>query len=199
MTAKAPNALDMLMTLDAYAAVPDAPYWLERSNKSSETFCYGCAQKELAKYPDALLGGGYGGEEDGCLHCETCGALLDYTLTNYGADSEIVHFRTVRFRSPLSREEAYHVARMLAGAEDDPEAIRIAARAVKKIPAPPPITQAQRKILVEASKRYSVDGYMQRRRMCERLEKLGLLTKDGLQSYRITGWGRSALAMGVRP
>lgn len=195
----APGAVAMIIALDSYAAVPRAPYWLEHSNESSETYCYDCAQKELAKYPDALLGGGYGGENDGCLHCETCGALLDYTLTNYGTNSEIVHFRTVRFRAPLSREEAYHVARMLAGAQSDPEAIRIAARAIKKIPPPPPITAAQCRILVEASKNYSVDGYMQRRRMCEHLEKLGLLTKNGLQSYRITGWGRSAIAVRVQP
>jgi hypothetical protein len=194
-----PDAVAMIIALDSYAAVPDAPYWLEHSGESSDTFCYDCAQKELAKYPDALLGGGYGGEEDRCLHCEMCGALLEYILTNHGADSEIVHFRTVRFRSPLSREEAYHVARMLAGAEDDPEAIQIAARAIKKIPPLPTITAAQRRILIEASKTYSVDGFMQRRRMCERLENLGLLAKYGLQSYRITGRGRDAIFNGGNP
>lgn len=31
-------------------------------------------------------------EDDGCRHCETCGALLDYTLTNYGVENELDHF-----------------------------------------------------------------------------------------------------------
>ena len=123
--------------LDAYVAdleVP-APYWLTGSDADeSQVYCFSCAEAAAAKSIGTEVAGGYGGESDSCEHCDTCGRVLDYTLTDAGVGSEIDHFRKVRFRKPLGKEEAYHVARMLAGAEDDPDAIRIATRAVNAIP-----------------------------------------------------------------
>lgn len=123
-------AIELQLALDHYAAEPADPYWIE-----GESYCHEHAQEELAKRPGALLEGGYSSEEDSCVHCHTCGKLLDYTLTNAGTASEIDHFRTVRFRQPLCKEQAFHVARMIGGAQDNPDAIRIAKRAVAKIPA----------------------------------------------------------------
>jgi len=61
--------------------------------------------------------------------------ILNYTLTNYGAESELSHFRTVKFRrdKPLDRETAYHLARALYGKDNDLEAVMIAARAIRSM------------------------------------------------------------------
>lgn len=123
------DVADLVIKLDAYAAEPDDPYWIE-----GESYCLEHAQIEIADRPGTLLEGGYSSEEDGCVHCHTCGKLLDYTLTDAGANAEADHFRKMRFRRPLSRETAFHVARMLCGAQSDPEVVRIAKRAADKIP-----------------------------------------------------------------
>lgn len=62
--------------------------------------------------------------------------------------------------------------------------------------APVEITKAKLKILRDAS-RGDVDGYMQRRRPCEVLEKIGLLEKTGLMSYKITDRGRHVLSRSI--
>lgn len=59
------------------------------------------------------------------------------------------------------------------------------------------LTKAQREILKEANKHRAVQGYMQRRRSCERLAKMGLLEKISLQGYAITDAGRAALKAGA--
>src|SRR3990167_1206356 len=84
----------------------EAPYWfynefieeLDESNPITEydeamSLCWDCIH-EL--FPEAQsgehFGGGYCMEEDSYEHCEKCGKLLDYTLTDYGVSSELEHF-----------------------------------------------------------------------------------------------------------
>lgn len=127
---------DLVLTLDRYAASvePPPPWWLSGGDADpSIVYCRGCVEKAVAQNPDAEIDGGFTCEEDGCQHCETCGRLLSYTLTDYGAREEIDHYSRVRFRKPLNKGDAYHVARMLAAAEDDKHAVAIARRAVRAI------------------------------------------------------------------
>ena len=51
-------------------------------------------------------------EEDGCLHCKICGSVLEYWLTDFGVQAEKEHFADDEPSFPLSREEAYHLARI---------------------------------------------------------------------------------------
>jgi hypothetical protein len=115
---------------DHYANLsPGSGYWLE--DAETETYCLKCV-KRLAKGRDYS---GYGGaaEQDGCLHCDKCGELLDYTLTDYGAAEELAHFKTITFRrnKPLDRNTAYHLARLIWARDYDMEVIRIAAKAIR--------------------------------------------------------------------
>jgi hypothetical protein len=56
------------------------------------------------------------------------------------------------------------------------------------------LTEAQRRILIEARDHGSVEAYSQRRRSCEQLRDAGLLKKCGLQTMEITPAGRALLA-----
>jgi hypothetical protein len=55
------------------------------------------------------------------------------------------------------------------------------------------LTEAQRRILQEASDNGSIDAYRQRRRACSMLRRAGLLEKNGLMSHIITDAGKAAL------
>lgn len=46
------------------------------------------------------------------MHCEKCGQLLDYTLTNYGAESEWEHFleHGIDASDP---DQSYHIEAIL--------------------------------------------------------------------------------------
>jgi hypothetical protein len=128
------DGTDLQIRLDRYAGYNRAdPYWLS-TDDCGYTYCRKCALEALAASPGAELDGGFFGEGDHSEFCETCGKSLDYTLTNYGASVEIDHYRKVKFRAPLDRDEAYYVARMLGADRDNEDAVKIARRAVAKIP-----------------------------------------------------------------
>mgnify|MGYP007100244126 CR=1 FL=1 len=52
-------------------------------------------------------------------------------LTDAGAEYELDYFRTRRFRKPLDREDAYALARMVYAAQDNPDVLAVARRALK--------------------------------------------------------------------
>lgn len=56
--------------------------------------------RTIYEYPES--------ESDGCRHCETCGALLRYTLTDYGMQEELAVFEEAGFdwNNP---DDCYHV------------------------------------------------------------------------------------------
>lgn len=129
--------MDMEMKLDEYAGqIASAPYWLEGgTSEPSYDYCRQCAD-QASKSHDAERCGGWSSEADSCKHCTTCGVVLEYSLTDYGVGTEIQHFRSVRFKKPLSKVDAYHVARLIGAAPDDASARAIAKRAVKAIEQP---------------------------------------------------------------
>lgn len=134
------EAAQLLEQLERYADIDPAPAcWFETDDGDWDMndYCEECCRKEMAKHPGAHMSGDGGcwPESDSCRHCETCGKLLGYTLTNYGVRAEIEHFTMHPPEAPLSKEEAFHIARMLAGAADgDETAISIARSAVALIP-----------------------------------------------------------------
>lgn len=126
------------MLFDQYANLqPEGPCWPSEDD-TGQDYCRKHALEKIAA-DGGELDGGYCRENDSCSHCAVCGKLLDYTLTDFGADSELEHFKTVKFRrdKPLDRETAYHLARLIAAKDRDMDVIKIAARAIrcmKKIP-----------------------------------------------------------------
>lgn len=128
---------EMVERLEAFIGDMDVPppYWLSGGGtEATYTYCLPCAKAVAKAHPGAEIDGGWSGESDSCVHCEKCGCLLEYTLTDNGAAYEIEHFSSIRFRRPLTRDDAYHIARMLAAAPDDPDAIKIGKRAMRWLP-----------------------------------------------------------------
>lgn len=136
------NALSLLF--DLYAALdPEPPCWLDfEDGGDGRSHCLRCIKK-LDKGQDKYTVGSPGAEEDTCLHCGTCGKILDYTLTDAGAEHELEHFRAVKFRRnrPLDRDTAYHLARLCAAKNDDVETTFIAARAIRCMKSIPTLKQ----------------------------------------------------------
>ena len=109
----------------AMKADVEQPYWfIHNAGGEESTFCFQCGEKRrlelIKKHRDdahtldllKMLDGGWTGESDSCEHCHTCGQLLHYSLTDYGAESEWEHYREagINLGSP---EEAYHIQAML--------------------------------------------------------------------------------------
>ena len=132
---KGPNMSAIAMLFDSYAALePEDPHWIyDGDGGEGEDYCRRCALAKIEKDGKGELSMSVSPESDGCLHCTKCGKLLGYVLTDYGANSELDHFRSVKFRRNklLDRETAYHLARLLAAKDGDYEATMIAARAIR--------------------------------------------------------------------
>jgi len=75
--------------LDKREEAAPPSYYLP-DNDDGNQYCWECLKK---LFPDDDWGGGaYSVEYDSCMHCETCGRVLSYVLTNYGAKEELEHF-----------------------------------------------------------------------------------------------------------
>ncbi len=128
------NSRDLLKQLEAYAGIdPPAICWLSPDN--GKTYCEECAEEQVNYFGSGtFVDGGWAGQDsDCCIHCATCGRALDYWLTTAGVANELAHFHSVRFPKPLSRDDAFHVARLLGSAPDDMEVIAVARRAIRAI------------------------------------------------------------------
>lgn len=97
----------------ARAANAQPTYWLEDDAGDwidSADYCKGCATKAKVGRGDIHVCGPMQFEEsDSCRHCENCGALLNYRLTEYGVREEVEYFLTHGVRYPLTPIEAYHL------------------------------------------------------------------------------------------
>jgi hypothetical protein len=100
--------------------VPELPYWLcGDGDDEGLSLCWDCLHKRrpTAEWGNDLCGG-YDCEEDSSEVCDECGKLLQYTLTDYGVDSELENFTEY----PFDWEDAQHcyeVASVIDGICDD--------------------------------------------------------------------------------
>lgn len=112
-------------------------YWL--MSDASASYCYPCARKAVAAemeivdtgeptsrwdmeeedrdteelFRDAIDGGyGYSGESDVTASCETCGATLAYTLTDYGVRDELAAAEDDEIVWVLNGETSYWFDRL---------------------------------------------------------------------------------------
>jgi hypothetical protein len=120
---------------DQYAGMqPEDPCWITDGKvDEAHDYCRKCAAARIERDGAGYLSTSCAPESDHCVHCDACGKLLNYSLTAAGADAELDHFQSVRFRKDkrLDRETAFHLARMLAAKGDDFEATEVAARAIR--------------------------------------------------------------------
>lgn len=120
------EATDVLHRLAGIARATRVPFpcWLGGNGADQgPSYCRECAQKRVDAGEAEFVDGGWDQENDGCCHCEDCGRLLDYTLTDYGVEEELEHFRGDRMRRAISPEQAYHLARLLETYEVHPEVL----------------------------------------------------------------------------
>lgn len=122
-------------------------HWIGGSDNEGLDYCSECAEKEIEKLRAAnpgrecsLDGGWDAFETDSGRHCEACGALLEYTLTKHGTESELDHYvRHMPRKRALLPGDAYCIVAVLEQIEwvDDKKqvarAVRMAKRAVARL------------------------------------------------------------------
>jgi hypothetical protein len=124
---------DLAHLLNKYAGInPPGICWLWPDD-TGLSYCFECAEEQINYFGRGTnVDGGWGGQEhDCCVHCETCGRMLDYSLTDAGVEYEIDHFSKLRFRKPLSWDDAARIARMVDAAPENKRVICIARRALR--------------------------------------------------------------------
>lgn len=86
---------DLLSAGTRCKTVPE--HWIHGADEGL-SYCHECALKEVAKLLESnptgeySVDGGWGGEGDSTPFCEGCGARLENSLTDYGAEEEFNHF-----------------------------------------------------------------------------------------------------------
>lgn len=131
--------------LDRREASPPYRHWLLDKNGDDMVgdFCYACAKLELDRilaidplsdedderrviheYPET--------EDDGCRHCDTCGELLAYTLTNYGVTEELGNFEGAESWDWNNAEDCYHLACIAHGIFENPEQTHALIKVLRK-------------------------------------------------------------------
>lgn len=73
-------------------------------------------EKNRRRRDDYILDGGWRTEHDGPVFCAGCGAILDGSLTDYGAVSEIEHYSSYPPR-PGNAFDAHHLCEALSTLE----------------------------------------------------------------------------------
>lgn len=125
-----------LLVLNAHAGSLDVPFphWIGGDGADQgPSYCRSCAEAEVAAGRAEYVDGGWQQENDGCCHCETCGRLLEYTLTEYGASEELDHYLSGGLAGQVSPEDAFHIAKMLEHDETNAQALSIAIQAAELI------------------------------------------------------------------
>lgn len=117
---------EVLGRLEKIAATIEVPYqhWLGGADQGP-SYCFDCATKKVEAGDAEFVDGGWQQEDDTCRHCEDCGRLLEYSLTNEGVESELEHFTGARFDRVIGPELAYHLARVLEQHEYHPAVLKI--------------------------------------------------------------------------
>ncbi len=126
---------------------------LKKGESEGTNYCLACCEKRvaeiLAAHPGAVDDVDVDGigrtEHDSPPYCETCGAKLDASLTDYGVDQEIEHFITCGIK-PDGADDWYDLDNALINARDDDPIWRKIAKIVEAARAgnsvSPPVARA---------------------------------------------------------
>lgn len=128
MSAQPVDVLAVLARLDSIAAGVEVPYprWLGGDAADQGlSFCLECAKNRVAAGEAESVDGGWPQDNDTCCHCEDCGRLLDYTLTDHGVTEEMGHFGSDDFAREMTPDLAYHLARVLEHHVERPEVLAL--------------------------------------------------------------------------
>ncbi|MCO8261534.1 hypothetical protein NC656_08245 [Pseudomonas asiatica] len=132
------NTDEALKILNVHASTLDVPHphWIGgKDADQGPSYCRSCAEAKVEAREAEYVDGGWQQDNDGCCHCDTCGRLLEYNLTDYGAAEELEHYLANPPPVPISPEDAFHIAKMLEHDERNPDAVAIAVAAAELIAA----------------------------------------------------------------
>lgn len=105
--------------LDARESDPERPFWFidygDNGVDESITYCYDCLHeiKPDANIGEDFIGGGYS-EHDSPERCSHCGKILQYVLTDYGVQQELIGFYEYGF-DWSDPDECFELARVAHG------------------------------------------------------------------------------------
>ncbi len=119
--------------LDEKESSPELPYW--GVDDEATSYCRHCI-KAIYDGEAESIHGGFSCEEDGCCHCEECGNLLQYTLTNYGVESELANFEAYPPENLDNADMCYELGRIawgLYGQEDMERFINLMSPLVERL------------------------------------------------------------------
>jgi hypothetical protein len=119
--------------MEKNSSSPERPFWLlghAGEYADRDAMCIGCIKELLPnrEYGDNY-DGGFACEEDDAQHCQRCGKLLEYTLTNEGVDYEMEGFA----ECPPDAEDladpdtCYELARIAWGISSKEQALKFTA------------------------------------------------------------------------
>lgn len=119
---------EALEALNKIAADIEVPYqhWLGGDNADQgPSYCRPCAERAVASGKAEFVDGGYQQDDDGCSHCDDCGRLLEYSLTEHGAAAELEHFLASAPSAPISPDCAFHLIKLLECHNESPEVLEL--------------------------------------------------------------------------
>jgi len=91
------NRLEEFFSARSAKIESEPEHWITNSNEGA-SYCYDCCKKKIAQlkkenpHGDYEIDGGWVSEVEATPFCETCGILLDSSLTDYGARVELKNF-----------------------------------------------------------------------------------------------------------
>lgn len=111
-------------TLDAVAARPMRHHWIG-GDDAGPSYCTACACERVAWLrkcdPDGrgeywVDGGWEAHTEDHAAFCETCGEMLEFTLTDYAVGEELAHYAENGLSGPINPWCAYELSAVISAA-----------------------------------------------------------------------------------
>ena len=130
------NIEDAEKILRDHAASLDVPYphWVGGDNvDQGPSYCRACADAKVEAGEAEYVDDGWQQDDDGCCHCDTCGMLLEYNLTEYGAAAELEHYLASPPEQPVTPEDAFHILKIFERDETDARVIAIVISTAKLI------------------------------------------------------------------
>lgn len=89
----------------------------EDGDDSDESYCFDCIQTLIGNpvHSENYARAGYAFEYDNPQHCEKCGKLLEYILTDDGIEQELAHFTEYPPENLDNADKCHELARIAAG------------------------------------------------------------------------------------
>jgi len=109
--------LEWLFSWGSRNVVEHDEHWIYGGEDGALSYCFECAEKEVAKLlaageTDIEVDGGWGTDGDYTPWCETCDKLLSNSYTQYACEEEVGHFLDYSF-DPTHPHDCYSMEKVI--------------------------------------------------------------------------------------